>query len=92
MRKHAQLASIEVISQQDESVQLAFYNYNFFLPTNRTNENDVAVLNSVWHFGSTVDNLDRLFNDFRTFSGHHMVCATWNIIQNLLRGQILFYY
>lgn len=68
VQKHAQVVSIELMSQQDPP-RLGFYNYNFFGPSI---DNDLAMLNSVWHFGDMVINLDTLFADLTTFRGHHM--------------------
>ena len=65
VKKHARVASIERMRFQLEPPDLGFYGYNFF-------GGDPVILNSVWHFGDTVDHLDSLFTDLTTFWRHHL--------------------
>ena len=65
IKKHARVASIERMQSRVEPPDLGFYGYNFF-------GGDPVILNSVWHFGDTVDSLDSLFTDLTTFRGHHL--------------------
>ena len=49
------------------SSDLGFYGYNFF-----EDRGDPVILNSVWHFGDTMDDIDSLFPDLTTFRRHHL--------------------
>ena len=69
IKKHARVASIERMRSQLEPPDLGLYGYNFFgTPVGR----DPVILNSVWHFGDTVNTLDSLFTDLTTFRRHHL--------------------
>ena len=64
VKKHARVASIELMDRVTSD--LGFFGYNFF----QKNGEDAAILNSVWHFRDTVETLDSLFTDLSTFQGH----------------------
>ena len=67
IQKHSQVASIKRMGAQ--TTDLGFYGYNFF----RLKSNGgVAILNSVWHYGDTLESLESLFVDLSTFHGHSL--------------------
>ena len=67
IKKHARVASIERLWSQPETLDLGFYGYNFF-----DGKGDSVILNTVWHLGDTLDDIDSLFTDFTSFRHQHL--------------------
>ena len=65
VKKHARVASIE--RMEFDPTALGFYGYNFF------GGDPPVVMNSVWHLGDNLDDLESLFTDLSTFQGHTLV-------------------
>ena len=72
IRKHARVASIEMMTYQLGPSDLGFYGYGFYGYNFFGDRSDPVILNNVWHFGDSMDDIDSLFTDFTSFRHQHL--------------------